>query len=232
MSGPQFAIVFSPDCSREVSKYVVRGFFGLHELPQALTRMILTAEFALFVGVPLVFLLVAYWFPMAWPYAEAVSPGLTGVAVAWLIAGLLRISRYGPSSGIGCYVIEPNGHRGALVGGLRMRWERRRRCLWLAGLLVEPKYRGGGIGTALMLGAFRVAQQEALQGPVTVSVFAPSHPASKAIVERHVGGRQSMRVSVPPSEELLRVLGDLEGALGRSVGNFAWQLSSAGESLL
>ena len=185
----RFAIVFTPATAKRVSNYVVRGFFGVRELPQAFARMVLTGEFALFVGIPILLLVAAKGAEEGWfgRGAGAVSPALTLIAVIWLIAGLLRISRYGPSSGIGCYIVEPDGSLGALIGGLRMRLERRHRRIWIAGLLVEPSWRGAGISIALMQAAFRLAQQEASNGPVTIAVFAPTHPASKAIIARHLG---------------------------------------------
>lgn len=155
------------------------------------------------------------------------SLALTVAAVCWLVAGLLRISRYGPSSGIGCYILDSGGSRGKLVGGLRLRLERRSRRLWIAGLLVEPSWRGAGIGTALVLAAFRLAQCQAAHGPVSVSVFAPSHPASKAIIARHLGGMQSVPVSEPPSDALILTLARLEQALHNSASTFEWQLSEA-----
>lgn len=154
-----FAIVFDPASARSVSKYVVRGFFSPREFPQAFARMLLTGEFALFVGIPLALLLAARFVP------ETLSLILTVVAVGWLIAGLVRIGRYGPSSGIGCYVLDSGDDQGKLVGGLRMRLERSGRRLWIAGLLVEPSWRGEGIGTALMLAAFRLAQKQVAYGP-------------------------------------------------------------------
>lgn len=217
----RFAIVFDPASARSVSGYVTRGFFSPREFPQAFARMLLTGEFGVFVGIPLALLLAARFVP------EMPSLILTVVAVIWLIASLVRISRYGPSSGIGCYVLESDGSRGQLVGGLRMRLERGKRRLWIAGLLAEPAWRGAGIGTALMLAAFRLAQKEAMHGPVTVAVFAPTHPASKAIIEKHLGGLQTIEASDPPSEELSRTMARLQQALPGSNATFEWQLSDA-----
>lgn len=219
-SSQHYAIVYSPASAKSVARYVTRGFFSPRELPQAFARMLLTGEFGLFVGIPIALLVAARLVP------EMLSLVLTGVAVVWLIAGLLRISRYGPSSGIGCYVGSPQGR---LVGGLRMRFERRNRRIWIAGLLVEPECRGAGIGTALMLAAFRLAQQQVAHGPVTVSVFAPSHPASKAIIEKQLGGLQTIEVTDPPSEALQRTVERLEQALRKSPATFDWQLINTEE---
>jgi hypothetical protein len=227
-SGHRFAIVFAPDSAKSVSGYVTRGFFGPRELPQAFARMLLTGEFGLFVGIPIALLLAARLVERMWlsPEGGTLSLILTIVAVVWLIAGLLRISRYGPSSGIGCFVLNADGSRGELAGGLRMRFERGARRIWIAGLLVEPLWRGTGIGTALILAAFRLAQRRVAHGPVSVSVFAPSHPASKAIIERQLGGLQTILVTDPPSEELNRTIERLEQALLKSPSTFEWRLSS------
>lgn len=223
MNSRHFAIVYSPASAKSVSRYVTRGFFSPRELPQASARMLLTGEFGLFVGIPLALLLAARF------VAEMPSLLLTLVAVVWLIAGLVRISRYGPSSGIGCYALHADGSQGELVGGLRMRFERNSRRIWIAGLLVEPSFRGAGIGTALMLAAFRLAQQRLAHGSVTVSVFAPSHPASKAIIEKQLGGLQTIVVTEPPSEALNQTIERLQLALQKSASTFEWQLSDAEE---
>jgi GNAT superfamily N-acetyltransferase len=225
----RFAIVFAPATAKRVSNYVVRGFFGPRELPQALARMLLTREFALFVGIPILLLIAARAVAGGWPGGRAgmLSFGLTGAAVAWLIAGLLRISRYGPSRGIGCYLVEPDGSRGPLVGGLRMRLERRRRRVWIAGLLVEPPWRGAGISTALMQAAFCLAHQEASSnGPVTLAVFAPAHPASRAIIARHLGGSQIVHVTDPPGKALQQVIESLGAAQRKSGSEFQWSLDA------
>lgn len=219
-------IVFDPASGKSVAKYVVRGFFGFREFPQALARMLLTAEFFFFVGIPIVLLLAANLIPALFPArdTEIVSLSLTIAAVCWLLGGLVQISRYGPGSGIGCYAIDPVTSQRKLVGGLRVRLDRRDRRMWIAGLLVEPSWRGAGIGTALMLAAFRLAQQEAAHGPVTVSVFAPTHPASKAIIARQLGGMQVIEVANTPSEELSRTMARLEQALLNTQIKFEWHL--------
>jgi GNAT superfamily N-acetyltransferase len=225
-SSQHFAIVYSPASAKSVSRYVTRGFFSPRELPQAFARMLLTGEFGLFAGIPII-LLIAARLVQNMLYSrtvEMLSLILTGVAVVWLVAGLLRISRYGSSSGIGCYLLDADGSRGKLVGGLRMRLERSGRKLWIAGLLVEPFWRGAGIGTALILAAFRLAQKQAAHNPITVSVFAPSHPASKTIIGKQLGGLQTIQVTDPPSEMLNRIMERLENALAESRSTFEWRM--------
>jgi GNAT superfamily N-acetyltransferase len=220
-----YEIVFERETAKTVSRYVSRGFFGARELPQAAARMVLTREFGVLVGIPIVLLGAARWVPeriLGWD-GVMLSQGLVGLAVVWLLAGLVRIARYGNTSGIGCFSRDAPGARGALVGGLRMRLDRRARKLWIAGLLVEPQVRGAGIGTALILAAFKLALRDAARGPITVTVFAPSHPASKAIVARQLGGTQAVLVSQPLSEEVRRTIDRLEAALAES--KFSWTLA-------
>lgn len=223
-AGGAFEIVFEPRVGKRVSRYVARGFFGPRELPQALARMVLTREFGIMVGIPVVLLAAARLMPEQVFGRDGVvlSEGLFALAVLWLLAALARIGRYGRSSGIGCFALEAAGSRGALAGGLRMRLEKRARRLWIAGLLVEPQARGARIGTALVLAAFKLALRDAARGPVTVTVFAPSHPASRAIVTRQLGGMQSVVISQPPSEDARRTIERLESALAESA--FRWTL--------
>jgi hypothetical protein len=186
----EYEIVFDPLIARQVSRYFSRSFFAPRELPQALARMVLTREFLVFAGVPLALLLLARLVPdrvAGWDGIIA-AQALLGTAVAWMLVALIIIAGSGRSSGVGCFVRQPDGTRGALVGGLRMRLQRSGRRLLIAGLLVEPEARGARIGTALVLAAFKLGLREAAQEPVTVTVFAPSHPASKAIVARQLGG--------------------------------------------
>jgi GNAT superfamily N-acetyltransferase len=218
-------IVFEPLVAKRVARYVARSFFGPRELPQALARMLLTKEFGVFAGVPIALLLGAQLIPdriFGWD-GVMLAQALFWLAVLWLLAALARIGRYGRSSGIGCFAQDAGGARGALVGGLRMRLERGARRLWIAGLFVEPEARGAGIGTALVLAAFKLALRDAARGPVTVTVFAPSHPASKAMVARQLGGAQAVLVSQPLSEEARRTIERLETALGESA--FTWALA-------
>ena len=226
-NGRRFAISYSTATGKTIAGYVTRGFFSIREFPQAFARMFLTGEFGLFVGIPLVLLVAAHFSQLLLPRADMLSMALTIIAVVWLITGLVRISRYGRSTGIGCQVCNADGSPGKLVGGLRMRLESSNRRLWIAGLLVEPDWRGAGIGTALILAAFRLAQQQATHGAVTVAVFAPSHPASKAIIDKHLDGMQTIEVTEPPSDALNRTLNKLERALQKSSSTFEWRLSDS-----
>jgi len=230
-SNQRYAIVYSRATDKAVAGYVTRGFFSLREFPQAFARMVLTGEFGLFVGIPLVLLVAARLVEQLQPRADMVATWLTIIAVFWLIAGLVRISRYGRSSGIGCYVLGPNDAQDQLAGGLRMRLERRGRKLWIAGILVEPEWRGAGIGTALILAAFRLAQHEAARGPVTVCVFAPSHPASRTIIEKQLDGMQTIEVTLQPSDVQKHTKDRLEQALSKSQSAFIWRLADTDQPL-
>jgi GNAT superfamily N-acetyltransferase len=210
---PPLEIRFEPRLGKKVARRVALAFFGWREFPQAFARMVLTREFALLAGIPALLLVVAR-------FTE--SDLLTVAAVLWLLGSLVRIASFGYASGIACLARDADG-RERLVGGLRLRVQRRARRLWIAGIHVDPGFRGAGIGSALILAAFRLAREEATQGPILVSVFAPAHPASKAIVARQLAGMQDVPVDEPLAEETRRVLQALEPA----ATGFSWQLAPA-----
>ena len=210
---PPLEIRFEPRLGKKVARRVAAAFFGWREFPQAFARMVLTREFVLLAGIPALMIVLAQ--SMEWNW-------LTVAAVLWLLGSLARIASFGRASGIACLALRPDG-REEIVGGLRLRIQRRSRRLWIAGIHVDRRFRGAGIGSALILAVFRLAREEATSAPVLVSVFAPAHPASKAIVARQLGGMQDVPVSEPPSEEARRVLDSLEPA---AVG-FSWKLEPA-----
>ena len=210
---PPLEIRFEPRLGKKVARRVAAAFFGWREFPQAFARMVLTREFILLAGIPALMIGVAHLTEWDW---------LTVVAVLWLLASLVRIASFGYATGIGCIALRPDG-REELVGGLRLRVERRSRRLWIAGIRVDPRFRGGGIGSALILAVFRLARQEAAHGALMVSVFAPAHPASKAIVAHQLGGMQDVPVAEPLSDEARRALDSLEPA----AKGFSWKLEPA-----
>ena len=210
---PPLEITFEPRLGKKVARRVAAAFFGWREFPQAFARMVLTREFALLAGIPAAMLVVAHVTEWGW---------LTVAAVLWLLASLARIASFGYASGIACLALRPDG-REELVGGLRLRVQRGSRRLWIAGIHVDASFRGAGIGSALILAVFRLAREEAGSAPVLVSVFAPAHPASKAIVARQLGGMQDVPIGEPLSEEARRVLDALEPA----AKGFSWKLAPA-----
>lgn len=178
--------------------------------------MVLTREFILLAGIPGILIVAARFLP------ELASQIVTVAAVIWLVAALVRIASFGYSTGVACLAVGADG-RGEIVGGLRLRVQRRGRRLWIAGIHVDPRFRGAGIASALILAVFRLARQEATRGAVLVSVFAPAHPASKAIVERQLGGMQDVPVAEPLAQASRKVLESLEPAAAR----FSWELAPA-----
>ena len=213
---PSLQITFDPALGKKVARRVALAFFGWREFPQAFARMVLTREFVLLAGIPGVLIVVARFLP------ELPSQVVTAVAVIWLLAALVRIASFGYATGIGCIALYPDGTQ-RLVGGLRLRVERRARRLWIAGIHVDPCFRGAGIASALILAVLRLAREEAARGGVLVSVFAPAHPASKAIVERHLGGLQDIPLAEPLAADSRKVLESLEPAAAR----FSWKLAPA-----
>jgi GNAT superfamily N-acetyltransferase len=213
---PPLEITFDPSLGKKVARRVAFAFFGWREFPQAFARMVLTREFVLLAGIPGLLIIAARFLP------ELPSQVVTAVAVIWLLAALVRIASFGYASGIACVALCPDGTQ-RVVGGLRLRVERRARRLWIAGIHVDPRFRGAGIASALILAVFRLAREEAARGAVVVSVFAPAHPASKAIVERQLGGMQDVAVAEPLAEEARRVLQSLEAA----AASFSWKLAPA-----
>lgn len=211
---PRLQVTFDPSLGKKVARRVALAFFGWREFPQAFARMVLTREFIMLAGIPALLIVAARFLP------DAPSQLVTWSAVIWLFAALARIASFGYASGIACLELYPDGTQ-RLVGGLRLRVQRRARRLWIAGIHVDPRFRGAGIGSALILAVFRLAREEAARGPVLVSVFAPAHPASKAIVERQLAGMQDVPVAEPLTEESRKVLAALEaGAAG-----FSWKLA-------
>ena len=213
---PPLEIRFEPRLGKQVARRVALVFFTWREFPQAFARMVLTREFVLLAGIPALMIVVARFLP------EVPSQILTLVAVVWLLAALARIASFGYSTGVACLAHDPGGSE-RIVGGLRLRVERRARRLWIAGIHVDPGFRGAGIASALILAVFRLAREEAAHGPVLVSVFAPAHPASKAIVERQLGGMQDVAVAEPLAEATRKVLESLEPAAAA----FSWKLEPA-----
>lgn len=206
-------ITFEPRLGKKVARRVALVFFTWREFPQAFARMVLTREFILLAGIPALMLVAARFMDWDW---------LTVAAVIWLLAALVRIASFGYSTGIACLAVGADGHE-RIVGGLRLRVQRRGRRLWIAGIHVDPQFRGAGIASALILAVFRLAREEAARGAVLVSVFAPAHPASKAIVERQLGGMQDVPVAEPLAEASRRVLEALEPA----AAGFSWRLEPA-----
>lgn len=194
---PDFEIVHDPATSPAVGRHVVRQFFTPRELPMAMLRALRTPEFILFVGAPVVVLSVGRWLLDDLKWLR-----LAGVVAAWLVAGAVWMLTLGKGHGIGCY------DGGRLVGGLRMKVSRRR--MWLAGILVDPACRGNGMFPALLLGAFRMAAEAARERPLTVSVFAPAHPASRRVVEKYFDGKLFLPVDPAAGSAFARTLAKLE----------------------
>ena len=170
------------------ARYVVRGFFTIRELPQAVARALFTREFLVLVVAP-VALAVASHFAARIPLLVA--------AAAWMLAGLAWSLRAGKNVGIGCFA------DGRLVGGLLVKRARAR--ITLSGVIIDPAHRGAGIFPALLLAAFRLA------GPgTTIAVFGTAHPASKHVVEKYLYGHRSILVDPSPGTPYSRSLALLE----------------------
>lgn len=216
MNSPsRYEVRFDDDASPEAAAYVLKGFFTPRELPQALLRLPRTREFILPVGIPL--LLAAAGaalrhFAFGGPLALA-GTALTAVAVVWLVFGLVHNLRMGRSEGIGVYALT-DGDPPQLAGGLRMKVSPTKRSIALAGALTDPAHRGKRLFTALLLGAFRMARTESSQGPVTIVVFAPTHPASRKAVARYVGDARKIPVDTASDAPFSRALAALEKDVG------------------
>ncbi len=174
-----YRISFAPGASRAAGRYVVRGFFAPRELPLAMLRALKTREFVLYVGLPLAALAGTYALPVDW------QPAAMWIVIAWLLLGAALLLTLGRGEAVAVY----SGER--LVGGLRLKVSRRRRRLWLAGILVDPDLRGKGMFPALLLAAFRLAESAR---PLTIEVFAPAHPASRRMVEKYLEGKTTIPV--------------------------------------
>lgn len=187
----RFRIEFNESSSRAAGRYVVRGFFTPREIPQAVVRAFLTRELYVFIGLPLLVVIGAYFIPDAWELTWRIPPrqSLFAIVMVWLAANAIYLATLGKSEGIA--VVDGSGR---MVGGLRLKVSRRRRTVWMAGILVDPSLRGKGMFPALLLAVWRLALKAAEAGPVTLEVFAPAHPASKRVVEKYFGGKTTIRV--------------------------------------
>jgi GNAT superfamily N-acetyltransferase len=187
----RFRIEFNETSSRAAGRYVVRGFFTPREIPQAVVRAFLTRELYVFIGLPLLVVIGAYFIPDAWELSWRIPPRQTlfAVVMAWLMANAIYLATLGKSEGIA--VMDSDGR---LVGGLRLKVSKRRRVVWMAGILVDPSLRGKGMFPALLLAVFQLASDAAKAGPLTLEVFAPAHPASKRVVEKYFGGKTTIPV--------------------------------------
>jgi len=186
-----YRVAFDPASSRAAGRYVVAGFFSPRELPQAVVRAFLTSELYLFIGLPVLALLGTYLLPVTWRPAAMIG------VIAWLLGGAVYLLMLGKSRGLALFNSE-----GRLVGGLRMKVSRRK--LWLAGILVDSSMRGKGMFPALLLGAWRLAASAGR--PLTLSVFAPAHPASKRMVEKYLHGKMRIETGSPEYAATLKLL--------------------------
>jgi hypothetical protein len=211
----QFEIRLDPETSKATSRYVVRGFFTPREFPQAFWRFLFTREFLLPVGIPGAIVLTVNLLPLfsTAPVLETVLVAGTAVGVAWMLGGLVWSLSLGKSIAIGCFAPGENGERTRLVGGLRLKAASRRRRLCLAGALVDPGMRGKRVFTALMVAALRLAREEAARGPVIVTPFAPTHPASVRLVNKYLGGVHRLAVDPAPDSAFSKALDRLEAEL-------------------
>lgn len=164
--------------SEEVSSYVLRRSLAARELPSALAGLRHTSEMRALVAI------------------SAVAVGLAGlglpVAAATLVvcaAAWAATHAAGRVVGLGLY------RDGRLVGGLRMRHHGRRRTVTIMGLYVEPSHRRSGAAKLLLAEALTHARE--LLGPRgSVVAYAPTHPASRRLVDVYLR-RRRLRVGSP-----------------------------------
>jgi GNAT superfamily N-acetyltransferase len=196
----EFNVTFDPADSARVSRFVVGRFFTPRELPQAVGRALFTRDFVLTAGLPLALCAVAYALP------EDRRLPVFIVVLAWLAIAAVLLLSMGKSHAIGCATAE-----GTLAGGLRLKVSKGKRRICLAGVVVEPDFRGKGIFTALLLAAFRLAARERERGPVTLTVFGPAHPASKHVVTKYFDGALALPVETAEGSTFSKSLAALEG---------------------
>lgn len=199
-----FEIVYDPARSGRFSRFVVSRFFTPRELPQAVGRAFFTRDFLLTAGLPLAIIGAGYLAPEG-----ELRLALFGLALGWLSVAALVLLTLGKSRAIGCLAAD-----GTLAGALRLKVSKRRLCL--AGVVVEPAYRGKGIFTALLLAAFRLTARA--PGPMTLTVFGPAHPASKHVVEKYFAGALSLPAESPTFTASLAALeAEQRGLEGRGI---------------
>lgn len=202
-----FDVAYDPTRDARVSRFVVGSFFTPRELPQAVARAVFTRDFILTTGLPLLLCGAAFLLPDENTAGSWWTPRkiVLAVVVAWLAIAAGLLLSLGKSRAIGC-----TAAGGTLAGGLRLKVSAKRRRILLAGVVVEPSFRGKGVFTALLLAAFRLAARERANGPLALTVFGPAHPASKHVVEKYFGGALILPVELAPDSPFSRSLAALE----------------------
>jgi len=203
----EFTVSDDPAQSPRVSRFVVGRFFTPRELRQAVGRAIFTRDFVLTAGLPLLLSAVASWLPDDRTLPGPLSPKQAAFAgvLLWLVVAAGLLLSMGKTRAIGCV-----GPDGRLVGGLRLKVSRSKRRICLAGVVVDPEYRGKGIFTALLLAAFRQAERDRERGPLTLTVFGPAHPASRHVVEKYFRGSLVLPVAITPGAVFIESLRSLD----------------------
>ncbi|MBT4285841.1 MAG: GNAT family N-acetyltransferase [Deltaproteobacteria bacterium] len=187
--------------SDKVSFFLKRRLFTTKEFPLAMFYFILSHDFWFMIGFPALMILISQVFRSSFPLISLITLLL---AFVWIIFSLSALYKMGPATGLACFIKNNFGNK-KMVGGLRMRFSRNNKTMWLEGVFVEQEVRRKGIAKRLILEAFIIAETKQPTGLRKIRLFAPVHPAIKKIVNTIFENKRAIEVSIDHNSQFMRI---------------------------
>jgi hypothetical protein len=175
-----------------LSSYIVRNQLGPGEFFETLKGWGKTRECVITVGASLAAVLLT-------------SMGLSWLAIL-LPLGLLVWIGYNAGGKTACMALctgQSHAQTAPLIGGMRLKYHQRRKKLVVAGLYIDPEYRGQHGSQYLLQGLLLSAYQLLPEGG-TISIYCPTHPASHVLQQRYL--QDGLIIGSPKFTETLRTL--------------------------